>query len=151
MNLTPQTATTLKSATTLTTPTNSTKNTTNTTSTTITTPQSSTTTLTVSTGAIRTKVSPARYIGKKFRVRLSYPKDQNSITLASYDGSVANAYLDYRRKPIYPGTPMEIRAEGNDRIALNIAGTSYSLATFSFSAPAVEITSWTRRPNWDTS
>jgi len=93
-------------------------------------------------------VSPATYFGKKFRVRLSYPSDV--ITLASYDSTVANAYIDYRRKPVYPNTRVEVRAQGTNQIALKIGDIPYTLSTFSFSAPAVEITSWTRIPEWDT-
>ncbi len=80
----------------------------------------------------RAEVLPKRYVGKKFRVKLSYP--HNTITLASYDKSVANAYLDYRRKPIYPENTITITPLGTDKLALKIGNFSYTLTNFSFSA-----------------
>lgn len=88
-----------------------------------------------------------RYFGKKMRVKLSYPHE--TISLSSYGDAIANAYLDYSRKPIYPGNDITISAVGNDQIFVKIGNFTYTLKNFSFSAGVVKIDSWTRIPAWD--
>lgn len=88
-----------------------------------------------------------RYFGKKMRVKLSYPHE--TISLSSYGNTIANAYLDYSRKPIYPGNLITVSAVGNDKIFVKIGDFTYTLKNFSFSAGVVKIDSWTRIPDWD--
>lgn len=61
------------------------------------------------------------------------------------------SYLDFRRKPIYPNTPVSIAPLGNKKLRVSIGKFSYEVDTFSFSAPVVSIDSWIRKPDWDTS
>lgn len=96
-------------------------------------------------------LSRIRYLGKKFRVRLSYPENQSSISFSSYAGNVAFAYLDHRRKPIYPGTTVSVTPGSNGTLDVTIAGFTESVKTFSYSAGVVAIDSWMRIPAWDRS
>lgn len=88
-----------------------------------------------------------RYFGKKMRVKLSYPHE--TITLSAYGNQIANAYLDYTRKPIYAGNEMTISPLGTDKIFVKMGDFEYTLKNFSFSAGVVKINSWTRIPEWD--
>lgn len=88
-----------------------------------------------------------KYFWKKFRVKLSYPN--NTITLSSYGNTIANAYLDYTRKPIYPGNSLTISPVGTDKIFVKMGNFEYTLENFSFSAGVVKIDSWSRIPEWD--
>lgn len=88
-----------------------------------------------------------RYFWQKMRVRLSYP--HQSIRLSSYWNILSNAFLDYRRKPIYPWNTITVAPLGNKKLKIEISGTPYEVENFSLSAPVVSIDSWSRIPDWD--
>ena len=99
--------------------------------------------------ATKQQLATTKYFGKKFRVKLSYP--HNEISLSSYTDTFSMAFLDYVRKPIYPGNSITISPAANGKILLKIGDIPYTLSNFSLSAGVVRIDSWNRIPDWDTS
>ena len=62
---------------------------------------------------------PIRYIGPKFRVKLSYPNTQN-IVLATADGKIGKIMLDKKRIPMQVSQKISIEIVPNNKISLKI-------------------------------
>ena len=79
-----------------------------------------------------------KYVGKKFRVKLSYP-DEKNIVLATADGKIGKIILDNKKIPMQVSQKIEVGKK------------YYTGSEMKFSHTIVRIDSWDRLPDWDKS
>ncbi|NRH20438.1 hypothetical protein HOO68_00120 [Candidatus Gracilibacteria bacterium] len=91
-----------------------------------------------------------RYVGQKFRVRLSYP-DEKNIILATADGKIGKIMLDNRKIPMQVSQKIEVIPIGDKKISLKVGQKYYTGSELRFSHTIVRIDSWDRIPDWDKS
>lgn len=91
-----------------------------------------------------------RYVGQKFRVRLSYP-DEKNIILATADGKIGKIMLDNRKIPMQVSQKIEVVPIGDKKISLKVGQKYYTGSELRFSHTVVRIDSWDRIPDWDKS
>ena len=60
-----------------------------------------------------------RYVGQKFRVKLSYP-DEKNIILATADGKIGKIMLDNRKIPMQVSQKIEVIPIGDKKISLKV-------------------------------
>lgn len=95
-----------------------------------------------------TPLAVVRYIGPKFRVKLSYPDDKQ-IVLATADGKVGSIVLDKRRIPVQASQKVEIIPVWDSKINIKIGKRSFIGSELRFAHSIVRIDSWNRIPEWD--
>lgn len=91
-----------------------------------------------------------RYVGQKFRVKLSYP-DEKNIVLATADGKIGKIMLDARKIPMQLSQKIEIFPTGDKKLSLKVWQKYYTGSELRFSHTVVRIDSWDRIPDWDKS
>ena len=91
-----------------------------------------------------------KYVGKKFRVKLSYP-DEKNIVLATADGKIGKIILDNKKIPMQVSQKIEITPLDNKKISLKVGKKYYTGSEMKFSHTIVRIDSWDRLPDWDKS
>lgn len=91
-----------------------------------------------------------KYVGKKFRVKLSYP-DEKNIVLATADGKIGKIILDNKKIPMQISQKIEITPLDNKKISLKVGKKYYTGSELKFSHTIVRIDSWDRVPDWDKS
>lgn len=91
-----------------------------------------------------------KYVGKKFRVKLSYP-DEKNIILATADGKIGKIILDNKKIPMQISQKIEITPLDNKKISLKVGKKYYTGSELKFSHTIVRIDSWDRVPDWDKS
>lgn len=91
-----------------------------------------------------------KYVGKKFRVKLSYP-DEKNIVLATADGKIGKIILDNKKIPMQVSQKIEITPLDNKKISLKVGKKYYTGSELKFSHTIVRIDSWDRVPDWDKS
>ncbi|MBC7498551.1 N-acetylmuramoyl-L-alanine amidase [Candidatus Gracilibacteria bacterium] len=95
-------------------------------------------------------ITAVKYIGPKFRVKLSYP-DPTSIVLATADGKTGKLSLDTQKIPMQVSQKVQVGIVGNSTISLKIGEKYYTGSVLRLSHSVVRIDSWDRVPDWDKS
>ncbi len=89
-----------------------------------------------------------KYIGQRFRVRLSYP-DTQSIVLATADGKIGKITLDKKKIPMQTSQKLLVNTDWNKKIVLKLWEKYYTGSELRLSHTIVRIDSWSRIPDWD--
>jgi hypothetical protein len=89
-----------------------------------------------------------RYIGPKFRVRLSYPDAQN-IVLATADWLSWKFFIWKKRFVMPVSQKIKITPLGDDKLNIILNNKSYSGSEVKLTHGVVRIDSWDRVPDWD--
>lgn len=89
-----------------------------------------------------------RYIGPKFRVRLSYP-DETEVTLATADGKSGRLTIDKRKIPMKVSQKIQVWIVWYDKIVLKIDNKYFTGSEVKLAHTIVRVDSWDRPPEWD--
>ena len=101
------------------------------------------------TSEMRQSLAQNNYSDQKFRVKLSYPENQNFIELSAFENADAKALLDNQTKNISRGEKISIHPTNNGKIAVKIGSENFEVTNFLLASSAIEINSWSRKPYWD--
>ncbi|MBC7503973.1 N-acetylmuramoyl-L-alanine amidase [Candidatus Gracilibacteria bacterium] len=100
--------------------------------------------------ASNVNIAIVRYIGPKFRVRLSYPNIEN-ITLSAADTGIGKLILDNKKIPLKSLEKIQVGTVGNNQLRIKIGENIYTGGVLKLAHTAVRIDSWDRVPDWDKS
>ena len=95
-------------------------------------------------------IKSVRYIGQKFRVKLSYP-DATNIVLATADGFAGKLFIDKKKTVLPVSQKIKISVLWEDKLGIIVGNKFYSGSELKLSHSVVRIDSWSRIPDWDKS
>ena len=93
-------------------------------------------------------IPTVRYIGPKFRIRLSYP-DEKEVTLATADGKSGRLTIDKRKIPMKVSQKIQVWIVWNTKISLKVGEKYFTWSVVKLAHTIIRIDSWDRSPDWD--
>ena len=95
-------------------------------------------------------IATVRYIWPKFRVKLSYPNQEN-VTLSAADTKVGKLTLDNKKIPLKSSEKVQVWIVWKNKLIVKIGEISYTGWVLRLAHTVVRVDSWDRIPDWDKS